>query len=86
QGLELGAAAPGRQEGRVRIWAERHRDTKCHTITPGWQALGSPINPQTLVVDLSSSSKPTLTGTFHSQAASPTSDSFVLDLAKGTLA
>ena len=39
----------------------------------------------TLVVDLSSKSKPTLTGTFHSQADSPKQDTFVLNLADGTL-
>lgn len=38
----------------------------------------------TLVVDLSSAT-PTITGTFHSLAASPTSDSFVLNLADGTV-
>ena len=39
----------------------------------------------TLVVDLSAATKPTITGTFHSLAASPTSDSFVLNLADGTV-
>ncbi len=39
----------------------------------------------TLVVDLSSTTKPTISGTFHSQAVNPTKDSFVLDLANGTL-
>ena len=39
----------------------------------------------TLTVDLSSRTKPTLAGTFHSQAQTPTRDSFVLDLADGTV-
>jgi hypothetical protein len=39
----------------------------------------------TLVVDLSSTSKPTITGAFHSQAAKPTEDTFVLNLADGTV-
>ena len=39
----------------------------------------------TVAVDLSSTTKPTLTGTFHSQAQSPTEDSFVLNLADGSV-
>jgi predicted phosphodiesterase len=38
-----------------------------------------------LVVDMRSSSAPTVTGTFHSQAATPTKDTFVLNLADGTI-
>jgi hypothetical protein len=39
----------------------------------------------TLAIDLSSHTKPTLTGTFRSQAQTPTQDSFVLNLADGTI-
>jgi hypothetical protein len=39
----------------------------------------------TLTVDLNSPTKPSLTGTFHSQADSPTRDSFTVNLADGTL-
>jgi len=39
----------------------------------------------TIVVDLSSTSKPTIAGSFHSLAEQPTADSFVVDLKKGTV-
>jgi hypothetical protein len=39
----------------------------------------------TVVVDLSSSSSPAIRGTFNSLAATPTTDSFTLDLAKGVV-
>ncbi len=39
----------------------------------------------TIVVDLSSTSKPTIAGSFHSLAEQPTADSFVVDLKQGTV-
>lgn len=39
----------------------------------------------TLAIDLSSRTKPTITGTFRSQARTPARDSFVLNLADGTI-
>lgn len=39
----------------------------------------------TLVVDLSSAATPTISGSFHSLAANPTEDSFVLNLGDGTV-
>lgn len=39
----------------------------------------------TLVVDMSNAAQPTITGTFRSQAARPTQDTFVLNLATGAL-
>jgi hypothetical protein len=39
----------------------------------------------TLAVDLSSTTKPTITGTFNSRAQNPTRDSFVLNLADGSV-
>ena len=39
----------------------------------------------TVTVDLNSTAKPTLTGTFNSQAQNPTRDTFVLNLADGTV-